>query len=209
MTFNFAQSQNLVGSHVTTTVERLQRSLLEGHSSTSRAHLARMRRGTSSQTFDPTVTAVAFTDLPAELVGRSDDLSYAERSILSALSLYSVHQQSQSTAMHRRGRGFGQAIRDLIRLSPAEDYESSPVIRRYNALITSDSPDELLWHMRGLINQLRAAGISLDYGQLAEDLFSYHFDRPRRGVRLAWSRDLYAQKPSSETPTEATSEHTA
>ena len=86
----------------------------------------------------------------------------------------------------------GNAVRDFIGAGQGEEFESSPTIRRFNALVTSDSIDEMAWHLRSLVTQLRGAGISLDYAQLAVDLYSFNFPESRDGIRLKWGRQLYA-----------------
>ena len=141
---------------------------------------------------DPTVWDATLGDLPVGLQGWDDSPSFAESATHLALTLYAVHQQSQAKPMHVVGRGLGNAVRDFIGAGQGEEFESSPTIRRFNALVTSDSIDEMAWHLRSLVTQLRGAGISLDYAQLAVDLYSFNFPESRAGIRLKWGRQLYA-----------------
>ncbi|MDH2456021.1 type I-E CRISPR-associated protein Cse2/CasB [Corynebacterium bovis] len=187
-----------------TTAARLGalRARLEAGTSGGRATAARLRRAVARPAGSvPEVWEITMADLPPELVGRGDDPSAAETAVHVALCLYAVHQQSAAAPMHRRGVGLGEAVRDLAYRSGA-DLTTSPVIRRFTALVTADSVEEMVWHLRGLVTQMRAAGVPLDYARLAGDLHDVH-DRDRRdAVRRAWGRGLYTYRPATDTATD-------
>lgn len=178
--------------HVARKVSWLQE-LLMADVSSGKATAAMLRKNIGKAPgADPTVWDATLGDLPVGLQGWDDSPSFAESATHLALTLYAVHQQSQAKPMHVVGRGLGNAVRDFIGAGQGEEFESSPTIRRFNALVTSDSIDEMAWHLRSLVTQLRGAGISLDYAQLAVDLYSFNFPESRDGIRLKWGRQLYA-----------------
>lgn len=166
----------------------------------AKATLARLRRAVPTN--DDRVIEVwdtVFIDPPTWLAGSGDDITTAERSLVAALHLYSLHQQSQSSGMHRRGVGLGEAIHRLANPDDADSREK-PVMRRYNALVTSNSFAERIRHLSGLVGQLRSAEVPLDYARLASDLYRLETPWGRTPVRLAWSRDLAYREKNSDKP---------
>lgn len=123
----------------------------------------------------------------------------AERAAYAALTLFAVHQQShRDAAMHRRDYSFGRSARLLGRHSGARD----AVRARFTALATATSWDETVHHARGLIQQLRAHGIPLDYGRFARDLYGLQFADAADRVRLVWGRHFYREDdPDGEADT--------
>lgn len=177
-------------------VERIQAGLVDQQSSAAKATAARLRRALTRPTGSvPEVWEITLGGLPENLIGHGDVPSPAEQAAHTALCLFAVHQQSRSERMHQSGWGLGRSLRVLHqRTGGADDLASGPLIRRFNALSTADSPDEMLWHLRGLITQLRAQGIPLDYGRLVRDLYSYPVPKYRDTVRLRWGRDFYTYR---------------
>jgi CRISPR system Cascade subunit CasB len=117
------------------------------------------------------------------------------------MTLYALHQQSKTTAMHeaavagRAGNSLGTAVARLLRTADDPSRRRDPdrvasLRRRFNALVTASTTAELVHHLRGLVQQLRAHDISLGYGRLAADLVA--FQNPNRVdvVRRRWARDL-------------------
>lgn len=171
--------------------------------SASNASLARLRRAVNQLPGStPEVWAITLGDLPTQLVGRTDAASPGETAVHNALALFAIGQQGKSEFMHRQGQGMGSAVRNYIQANdPTGGFdENSPVLRRFNTLSTSDSVSELLWHLRSLITQLRGSTIPLDFGELAGNIYDFHFAEARDRVRLNWGRQLYT------VPRRATSE---
>lgn len=126
-----------------------------------------------------------------------DDPSRAEIAAHHAMTLFALHQQSQSRGMHQHGVRLGAAVRKLVAGAP----QDSPVTRRFAMLSTADSPEELVHHLRGLVQLLRASAVPLDYGWLAQDLDQWQRggdDRTR--VRLAWGRTFHLGTGTPDTP---------
>lgn len=186
--------EELVGDRVT----GLQARYLTG-SSSGVGDLAALRRAvTGTPGEDPRTWALTVADVSPW--ARDDEPTAAEQAAHAALTLYAVHQQSQGRAMHVRGRGLGSAVRALGRLTNAED----AVRRRFEALGTAATFPELMHHARGLVRQLRSAGVPLDYGRLARDLLDWQDPGRTASVRLRWGRDyhrVHAEAPATDAPT--------
>lgn len=161
----------------------------------SAAPLARLRRAISSAPgSDPLVWQETMEGLPVQFVGRDDEPSREEHAVHAAITLFAMHQQSQSTfRAHKRGQVFGHAASQLGRA-----IGEPPVLRRFQALATATSFEETLTHARGLISQFRSQKISLDYGRFAVDLAKLQDPRSADRVRLDWGRTYYFA-PKTET----------
>jgi len=130
---------------------------------------------------------------------RDDGPTRAERAVHTALTLYAAHQQSRQQSAHISGVGFGQAVKRLEGKNGEGNQNSiSPVRRRFNAVVTSASYDELTYHLRGLIRQMRGADIKLDYGLLAQDLFDFQCSGRADDVRRRWARQYHQLSKANE-----------
>lgn len=188
----FESKKSLLRKYVGGKLVPLQEGLLEGRAS-SRADAARLRRAIGRPAGSmPDVWDITLGGMPAELLGSGDRPSYAEESAHISIAMYAIHQQSRSTGMHQTGWGLGRSIFALMSADSGADFEASPVIRRFNAVATAGSMKELTTHLRGLITQLRAKEIPLDYVRLTGDLYDFNFPDSRDRIRLQWGRDLYA-----------------
>lgn len=200
---------------VTEKVEALQRSYLSTHGGPRRpaatASLARLRRAASrAPGADPLVWGDTLDGLPIEYHGSDGEATAAEYAAHAAITLYAVHQQSKQTRMHQRGVSLGRAVARLATVNApggaTAPQKDAAVVRRFLALGTASSIDETLHHARGLITQLRSAGIPLDYGLLAYHVARLQRPRLSDGVRLDWGRDFYFSAPvgdADEAPTSA------
>lgn len=169
--------------------------------SAATATLARLRRAVSREPgSDSTVWDVAFDGMPSSLVGRTDQPSRGERAVHAALTLYAVHQQSQSEPMHRAGYSIGRSARELADRTGAD----AAVLRRFQMLGTASSLAEALHHLRGLVTQFRSERVPLDYGRLADDLYWLQEPSVTDRIRLAWGRDYYRVRPAATTPAQST-----
>ncbi len=187
-----------LAAFVTSKVMNLQSQYMQGVSSAGGA-LAVLRRAIgSSPGADPMVWGHVLDGFPPALQGRSDEPSHAEWAAHAALTLFALHQQSQREPMHRSGVSFGRATRELGLKVGNED----AVLRRFHALSTASSIEEMMHHARGLITQFRSSRVPLDYGRLASDLAKFRNPRLAGGVRLAWGRDYYRVRPDDEAASE-------
>lgn len=160
--------------------------------SAAKASLARLRRGAGKVPGSmPEVYEETFPGMPEALAGTSPLPSFGEWAIHIALTLFALHQQGKDLAkenMYQKGQGLGRAVRLLIK----KEEDENRIKRRFDQVLTANSPEEISHYLRGLVQLLRAAGIPLDYSALCKDLFFVQIPEARDGVRLAWGRDFYA-----------------
>ncbi|WP_300268175.1 type I-E CRISPR-associated protein Cse2/CasB [Microbacterium sp.] len=161
--------------------------------------LAQLRRGVGTE-FGHNFTLMGIAldgvndDLTAPRAAEAEGPSPEERAFFAALTLYATHQQShRDKSMHQSGYSVGRSSRML-----SSRYNVESTRARFTALGTAVTWDETLHHARGLIQQLRAAGVPLDYAAFARDLFDIqtgHADR----VRLRWGRAFYRTPVTDDT----------
>jgi len=168
----------------------------------SRASLAQLRRGVGRDV-GAVPEILELTVNPDAPPAWSDAPTRDEIAVHTAMTLYAVHQQSQLLPMHASRVSFGSAL-GAIRY--VDGKENAGVVRRFQAMGTASSLEELVHHARSLITMLRSANRGFDYGQFAEDLVM--FQKPGRAdrVRLKWGRDFYRAAVPPTTTTSATEE---
>ncbi len=174
-------------------IERLQREYL-AESSAARADLARLRRGLGKPAGSvPEIWELTVGAVPERLTWDRDEPSRAEQAAHAAMTLYALHQQSLTVGIHRPKVRFGAAVRRLAGDDRKGDRQAGKqaVTRRFMAVATAQSIDEVLFHVRGLITQLRREKIGLDYAMFADDVLNLLTPGRETLVRLAWGREFY------------------
>lgn len=188
-----------LSAYVADTVAKLQSGYLRDDA-VAVAALAKLRRGVGKEPGDimelsQWTSAGLYVENPSD-----DEISSTERAAYTAITLFAIHQQSRrAKPMHKPWSSFAQALRALSisqgERSAASDYQQSPnnagVLRRFSALGTAQTHEELARHALGLIQQLRAAEIPFDYGQFADDLHKLQDFARGAGVRARWGREFY------------------
>lgn len=176
-----------VGAAIAPRLTALQEAYLAG-SPAARAQLAQLRRGLARAPGDvPEIWDLCVGGLPAELTWERDEPTRAEAASHAALTLYATHQQAFTGRAHQSGASFGAAVARLRDGSSRGD----AVTRRFMAVATSQTADELLVHVRGLVTQLRAAQIGMDYAIFADDVAALLDPYRKSSTRLRWGRDYY------------------
>lgn len=163
-------------------------------SSSTKALLANLRQSINSESnLAAGVFPFVFANIPDEFLGETGEFTVAERSILSALQLYALHQQAKEQCVdaERASEGAGAWDNVGVSLRALRVGDSQSVDRRFNAMLTAANFSELVTHLRHLIKLLRSrTKAKVDYAQLAEDL--YWFQMGQQGsIRLKWSRAYY------------------
>lgn len=193
-----------LGKALDSRLDRLQADYLAG-SPRARADIAKLRRalgkpaGTVPEVWEYTIAL-----LPAGLQWDRDEPSRAEQAAHAALTLFALHQQSMTVPAHQHSVSIGRAVG---RLAQTEERSHQAVTRRFMAVATAGSVEEMLTHIRGLITQLRSAQIGFDYARLADDLLGLLTPGRAQQVRLAWGRDFYRTTATPE-PTATTTDLT-
>lgn len=162
-----------------------------------KAQLADLRRGVGRAPGDlPELWGAFLQEMPEELQSPTGTATGAEWAIYLTLTLYALHQQGQTSPMHKQGEGLGKAARLLV--PPGQEPGESSIQKRFNALATATQMPELSHHLRGMIQLLRAGGIPLDYIQLAADLYDWNFSEAAVRVRLRWGQEFYADPKNAD-----------
>lgn len=187
-----ANCNRLVQDFVARKIRGIEESYMAKSPSGAR-HLAELRRGVGKRPGEtPETWALEFEGLPAELLGRGPEPSWGEWAVHASLTLYAVHQQSQSERMYVPGRenGFGCAVRKLTDLQgESSELEYGQMPRRLTAFVTAQSIEELAHYGRQLVTQLRSKSIPVDYGRLARQIYLFQSPGYRSDVCLEWARE--------------------
>lgn len=177
-----------LGRAVDRWLQHLQRDYLAS-SSTARASLAQLRRAIGKPPGSvPEVWGLTVGLVPPELTWNRDEPSRAEQAAHAALSLYALHQQSLRVPAHDPAVSFGAAVG---RLASSGGPSQAAITRRFMAVATAQTIDEVLVHVRGLVTQLKAADRGMDYARFADDLLNLLTPGREAVVRLAWGRSFY------------------
>lgn len=194
MTSSTKSERDRVHNHVLSQVTRLQAGYLAG-TSRSRADVSHLRRAIGKPLgSDPAILPLVID--PSSRDSQLDQPTRGENAVLGALSLYALHQQSQTGPMHRVGVRFGQAL-SRIRMDGGNERQG--VIRRFDALMTATSFSEVMSKARGLVQLLKQSDEGFDYALFSEDLYRIQSPYSADAVRLRWGRDIY-RVPSDDNP---------
>lgn len=149
--------------------------------------LAEMRRGVGKHPGEmPSLWGMIFDGIDETLLGK-DKPSYAEWGIYTALTLYALHSQGFDGCANVNGPSVGTATADLVETD--EDIER--IQKHLNLVVTSGTPEELSYHLRGIVTLLRSNKISLDYARLAKEFYLIWFSEESSKIKLQWGRDFY------------------
>lgn len=164
------------------------------HDGAIKAEMARLRRGVGCTPGEkPELWNLLFDKFPEELMSKTGEPTRAEWAVSIALSLYALHQQGRDLRMepmHVKGMPLGSSIRQI-----AENEDQLPAVRRRFAVFaTSSDMCECAYHLRGLVQLMRAKGIPLDYVQLTKDLYWFQNQDDAQRVKLRWGQDFYREK---------------
>jgi CRISPR system Cascade subunit CasB len=114
-----------------------------------------------------------------------------------ALVLFGFHQQGRIASVHVEGVSIGRALR---RLKTSGRYSGDALDRRVAAAATASTLGELAVHLRGLVQQMRAAKVDqLDYTRLFRDLLSWQYPGGAARVRRQWGAAYFALTPKTPT----------
>lgn len=167
--------------------------MLQRGDSWSKAMLARLRRGAGKAPSEvPEVWEVTMGGLPNDLTSKYDDLrsntTPADWAIHIALTLYATHQQGKANPVDKRGTSFASAMRAM-----AQGSNEEAIKKRFDAILTAEDLAELSHHARSMVQIIRSSEkpLTVDYSELARDLYWFQYPEGRSRVRLKWGRDFY------------------
>lgn len=187
--------------------------------SSGKAYLSKLRNSIGkplSQSVE--VWPFIFRYLPNDFSNELTFKNVMEESILITLQLYSLHQQGiegnvnfsvdkmqeeidkdkQTENKQKVIYNMGSALRNLRN----GDDEVS-VDRRFNTMITSNSFDEFVYHLRHLIKLLKAKSkeTKINYSDLSNDLYWYLMGKDEI-TKLSWAREYYRENFKGEKENE-------
>lgn len=135
--------------------------------------------------------------IPEEFYTKYSKLTFEENAILTTLQLYAIHQQSEDESVNdtEMKDGWDNVGESISEMRNEDNFLS--LDRRFNAMITSQSFEELSNHLRQLIKILKGTKelIKVNYPKLAQDLYDFARGYDER-VRLNWSRAYYSKNIS-------------
>lgn len=160
--------------------------------------LAELRRGVGKIPGEmPETWGILFNHLPESLLGKTEP-SNAEWAIYTALTLFAMHQQGQEKSMHTKENiSLGTAAAGLVN----EKDDLNRIIHRLNLVVTATSPENFAYHLRSLVQLLKAKEIRLNYARLAKEIYQFHNPEIADKIKLSWGRDFYVvyyQKTNKE-----------
>ncbi len=192
---------NLVFITTSKIVRRLSESL---NTSNTKAILSKLRNSIG-RPLNENIEGIKliYEYMPEELYREFSTLTYEELAILTTLQLYSIHQQSKMDSVNAEEKtgswnNIGESFSSLRGTEGNEAFD-----RRFNALITSQSFEELSHHLRQLLKILKSKqeNIKVNYPKLSKDLYDFKRGYDER-VRLNWSRAYYSIKFKGEDKNE-------
>jgi CRISPR system Cascade subunit CasB len=165
--------------------------------SSTRATLANLRNSIGrdfSQSIE--IWPIMFKYLPDQFLSKSGTVTKSERAILSSLQLYALYQQGvpSSVLMNQENKYRQNIGGSLQRLRNSTDTVAED--RRFNALITASSFEELIHHLRQMIQLLKSTTktdgiVKIDFSKLATDLYFWQNDEHRERTKLQWAQSYY------------------
>lgn len=164
--------------------------------SSTKAIFANLRQSINKNAHLATgVFPIVFSNMPTEYLGKHGNLTVSERSVISALQVFALHQQGKSYNVNLQSDSKSKTGTDNLGASLSSlrgiNEDSKSIDRRFNAMINSTNFTELENHLRHMVKLLKSkTDVKINYPQLAQDLFWFQKGQ-QSNVRLKWSRSYY------------------
>lgn len=142
---------------------------------------------------------IIFEYMPKELLSNSFEMTKEEKAILTTLELYAIHQQSNTESVNGINEGNWNNIGYSFKSLRTEGEAGNSIDKRFNALVTSATFDELAYHLRQMVKLLKSKSknTKVDYPSLAGDLYNFLWENDER-IRLNWERAYYSYSKSED-----------
>ena len=167
---------------------RIERLVSMRERAEGRAEFAELRRGIGHMPGDlPQLWGAFLKDMPADMMSKTGQPTREEWAIYLSVTMYALHQQGQDTVMHQEGISLGTAAAKIAK-------DSDDLDRVWKRLIVVSQADQiqgLAYHLRNMIQLLKAAAIPLDYVNLGGDLYDFQSVNSVGRVRLRWGQDFF------------------
>ena len=130
-----------------------------------------------------------FEQMPTEYLSINGKETFEERAVYSTLQLYALCMQGSSSKV-LEDDGFKGSIGKSIRFGRTTE-NGEALDRRFNALISSQTYEELIYHLRQLLKIAKSKNqITVNFPQLAKDLFWFQKGN-QRSICFRWAQDYY------------------
>lgn len=132
--------------------------------------------------------------IPDEYIGQKAELSDGEQAILNTMQLYAIVNQGNIENLKvaepsNPWENMGTSLSVLRNSNGSSD--KAALDKRFNIMITSETYDEFLYHLRQMIRIIKSKKqIYIDFPKLGEDLFAF-LKGKEDDVRISWSRQYY------------------
>ena len=132
--------------------------------------------------------------IPDEYIGQKAELSDGEQAILNTMQLYAIVNQGNIENLkvvepRNPWENMGTSLSVLRNSNGSSD--KAALDKRFNIMITSETYDEFLYHLRQMIRIIKSKKqIYIDFPKLGEDLFAF-LKGKEDDVRISWSRQYY------------------
>lgn len=168
-------------------------------SSQGKANLSSLRNSIGKPiTESVAIWPIMYEFLPEHFLSKKGYVTNEELAIISTLQLYALHQQGKDESVNNiseKGQ-WNNVGYSLSALRTGDNIISTD--RRFNALITSETFDELFYHLRQMISLLKSkTSEKIDYAALASDLY-WFLRGNKENIRLNWARAYYSRKAKGE-----------
>lgn len=160
----------------------------------NKAILSNLRNSISrpySQTIE--IFSTLYRYLPDSFISEYGDLSYQEKAIITSLQIFAVHQQGNIQSVfleaddENKYKNIGYSLKVL-----RTDENAKSTDRRFNAMISADTFEELTFHLRQLISLLKSrSDQKVNYAKLAQDLYYFQIPSMRENIKLSWAKEYY------------------
>lgn len=166
--------------------------LKQKDSGTGKAALANLRHGVGKKPGElPELWGTFLENAPDGLYDDRKDASEPQKeewAVYTALTLFATHQQGKTGSVNADNINLGEAAANLI---GDGDEERERVLRRFSPVVTATSMEELSHYLRMMIQLFKDMDISLDYAELAGDIYDFQFENSKKSVQLKWGRGFY------------------
>lgn len=181
-----------MGNDIKAVISKTIRKLQDGgeYQKRSAAILANFRNAIGKDLTEATnVWPFFFEQMPTEYLSKNGKETFEERAVYSTLQLYALCMQGSSSKVLDDER-FKGSIGKSIQFGRTKK-NAKALDRRFNALISSQTYEELIYHLRQLLKIAKNKNqVTVNFPKLAEDLFWFQKGDQRK-ICFRWAQDYY------------------
>lgn len=179
--------------------EKIQRIQKMGSGSYSSGILAKLRRGVGKEPGeDPELMGYVVSRIPEDFLSKGSAPSREEWAIYLSLTLFALHQQGHDITIHCMNSDEGSFGSSLRQIAIGDANAKERIAKRLKAFGVSHDMNEAGYYLRQMIQLLRSAGVRVNYGELAKDLYVFQYTDGKQKVFLKWGQDFYKTSDKTE-----------